>query len=77
MRKSLLVFCSLALLVSGCIKVKNVERPEGGTAVDSPRHLIVDIQVNQEEDTRAVKTGWEAGDVIYVAFDEFFRTIRP
>ena len=72
MRKSLLVFCSLALLVSGCIKVKNVERPEGGTAVDSPRHLIVDIQVNQEEDTRAVKTGWETGDKVYVFFDHFF-----
>ena len=68
MRKTILVFCSLALLVSGCNKVQTVEEPEK----DSSRHLTVDIDVNFTSESRSVKTGWEAGDVIYVAFDEFF-----
>jgi hypothetical protein len=68
MKKYILVLCSLALLASGCNKVATVEEP----AKDSSRHLTVDINVNFASDTRSVKTGWEAGDVIYVAFDDFF-----
>ena len=68
MKKSILVLCSLAFLASGCNKVTTVEEP----AADSSRHLTVDINVNFAADTRSVKTGWEAGDVIYVAFDDWF-----
>ena len=68
MRKTILVLCSLALLASGCDKVATVEEP----AKDSSRHLTVDIKVDFAAETRSMKTGWEAGDVIYVAFDHFF-----
>ena len=68
MKKSILFLCSLALLASGCDKVQTVEEPPK----DSSRHLTVDIDVSFASETRSVKTGWEAGDVIYVAFDDFF-----
>jgi hypothetical protein len=68
MKKSIFLLCSLALLASGCNKVATVEEP----AKDSSRHLTVDIDVNFASETRSMKTGWEAGDVIYVAFDHFF-----
>ena len=64
MKKSIFLLCSLALLASGCNKVQ--------TAEDSPRHLTVDINVDFADETRSMKTGWETGDVIYVAFDHFF-----
>ena len=68
MKKPILFLCSLALLASGCNKVQTVEEPQK----DSSRHLTVDIDVSFASETRSVKTGWEAGDVIYVAFDDFF-----
>ena len=52
--------------MAGCNRVETVEE------TDSSRHLTVDIDVNFTSESRSVKTGWEAGDVIYVAFDEFF-----
>ena len=76
MRKTILVLCSLALLASGCNKVQTVEEPSSGSSL----HLTVDINVNFASETRSVKTGWEAGDVIYVAFDDFFTddpTVSP
>ena len=62
----------MALLVAGCNKVEMVEAPVEEPVVESPDHLIVDITVGTEGDTRAVKTGWETGDKIYVFFDHFF-----
>ena len=64
-RTILFIFC-LALLVAGCSKEQVIETMTGET----PRHLTIDITVNPEgPDTRAVKTGWENGDKIYVFFD--------
>lgn len=69
MKKSIVFFLSgLAILLAGCGKVETTEEP----TAESPRHLIVDIDVNYSGESRSVKTGWEAGDVIYVAFDHFF-----
>ena len=58
----------IAMFVAGCNKIENVEEP----VQDSPRHLKVNIKVNNAE-TRAVKTAWAAGDKIYVAFDVCFQ----
>ena len=69
MKKSIVIFMSgLTLLMAGCNKVETQEE----STEESPRHLIVDIDVNCADETRSVKTGWEAGDVIYLAFDHFF-----
>ena len=68
MKKTLLVLGCMALFVAGCNKIENVEEP----VQDSPRHLKVNITVNNAE-TRAVKTAWTAGDKIYVAFDVCFQ----
>ena len=64
-RTILFIFC-LALLVAGCSKEQVIETMTGET----PRHLTIDITVNPEgPDTRAVKTGWENEDVIFVFFN--------
>ena len=68
MKKTLLLLGCMALFVAGCNKIENVEEP----VQDSPRHLKVNITVNNAE-TRAVKTAWTAGDKIYVAFDVCFQ----
>ena len=66
MKKSILFICGLALLAAGCAKEQTIEIQEEET----PRHLTVDISVTQDgAETRAVKTGWEEGDKVYVVFD--------
>ena len=68
MKKSILFICGLALMAAGCAKEQIIETQEE----EAPRHLIVDISVTQDgADTRAVKTGWEDGDKVYVVFDSF------
>lgn len=68
MKKTLLFLGCLALFVAGCNKIQTVEEP----VQDSPRHLKVNIKVNHDAETRSVKTGWAAGDKIYVTFDVCF-----
>ena len=68
----MIFFGCLALLAAGCNKIETVEAPVEEPVVESPDHLIVDITVGTESETRAVKTGWENGDKIYVFFDHFF-----
>ena len=68
MKKTLLFLGCIALLAASCNKIETVEEP----VQDSPRHLKVNIKVNNAE-TRAVKTAWAAGDKIYVAFDVCFQ----
>ena len=72
MKKSIFFVGCLALLMAGCNKVEMVETPVDEPAMEAPRHLTVNISVNNAGDTRSVKTGWEVGDVIYAAFDHFF-----
>ncbi len=73
MKKTFLLIGCLALLVAGCSKEKDVEVPTENPQEETNRHLTVNITVNQEDpETRAVKTDWEAGDKVYVVFDDFF-----
>ena len=72
MKKTIFFVGCLALLMAGCNKVEMVETPVDEPAMETPRHLTVDINVEYPGDTRSVKTGWEVGDVIYAAFDHFF-----
>ena len=74
MKKSIFIIGCLALLMAGCNKVEMVEAPVEEPAVEAPEHLIVDITIGHEGDTRAVKKAWEAGDKVYVAFDHYFST---
>ena len=67
MKKTILFLGCIALFVASCNKIETVEEPVQG----SPRHLKVNIKVNNAE-TRAVKTKWAAGDKIYVTFDVCF-----
>ena len=62
--------CALAaaLLIAGCAK----NQPESLQTVPEPERaktpLQIDLQLNQGADTKAVKTGWEAGDMVMVFF---------
>lgn len=71
MKKSLFFISCLSLLIAGCSS-KDTNTPE--EAIEpGVRHLTVDIAVNCETpDTKAVKTGWEEGDKVYVVFDDHF-----
>ena len=62
----------LALLMAGCNKIENVEVPAEEPVVESPDHLVIDIKVGTEGETRAVKKAWDVGDKVYVFFDHFF-----
>ena len=62
----------LALLVAGCNKIENVEVPAEEPVVESPDHLVIDIKVGTEGETRAIKKAWDVGDKVYVFFDHFF-----
>lgn len=68
MKKSMIFLGCIALLMAGCNKIETVEEP----AAEIPDHLIVDIKVGHEGETRSIKKTWEAGDKIYVAFDYYF-----
>ena len=69
MKKSILFICGLALLAAGCAKEQTMDIQQEET----PRHLTVNVTVNHDGlDTRAVKTGWEDGDKVYVVFDNKF-----
>ena len=73
MKHTVLFICGIALLTAGCTKVETVDtdpvniNPLAGETV--PRHLSIDISVNQDgPDARAVKTGWEEGDIVHIYF---------
>ena len=68
MKKSMIFLGCIALLMAGCNKIENMEEP----VAEAPGHLTIDIKVNQEGETRAVKKAWEVGDKIYLFFDNFF-----
>ena len=75
MKKTFFYIGCLALLVAGCNKVETEVTPVEEPAVESTRHLTVDINVEYPGDTRSLKTGWEEGDKIYVVFDHYFSDV--
>ena len=72
MKKSMIFMGCLALLMAGCNKIEHVEVPAEEPVVESPDHLVIDIKVGTEGETRAIKKAWEVGDKVYVFFDHFF-----
>ena len=73
MKKSIILLGCAALVMAACNKVETVVEPvEEPAAQEAAKHLNVNITVNYGEGTRAVKTGWAAGDKIYVVFDVTF-----
>ena len=68
MKKILLYLGCLSLLAAGCNKVQPVEVPE-----EEVPELKFNITVTRDDDTRAVKRGWEVGDKIYIAFEVSFQ----
>lgn len=68
MKKILLFLGCLSLLAAGCNKVQPVEVPE-----EEVPELKFNITVTRDDDTRAVKRGWEVGDKIYIAFEVSFQ----
>ena len=72
MIKIVLIALSALFACVACQKAPVVETvPEEGRQQEAaPVELVVDIQVNHPGDTKAVKTGWESGDKIYVFFED-------
>ena len=68
MKRVIIYLGCFALLLTGCNKIEMVEEP----VVDSSDKLAIDIEINFDGDTRAVKGGWENQDAIYVVFDHYF-----
>lgn len=64
MKKHLILTLAAAAALVSCQKEAMV--PVDGT--DEVTTVRFDLSVKQADETRAVKTGWEAGDVVYVFF---------
>ena len=73
MKRIVLFLGCMALLMASCDKECLVEESK---QEEAPRHLSFNFTVNQDSDTRAVKTGWEANDRIYVFFDHEFKDLE-
>lgn len=64
MKKYLALFVA-ALAFAGCTKELPVDEP----GADEVTSIVFDFAINRPDDTKAVKTGWESGDRIYVFFE--------
>ena len=65
MRKTLL-FAAAILALAACSKENAVKED---SPIDASK-IVFDIQVKNADATKAVKTVWESGDVVYVFFEE-------
>ena len=65
MKKTMIVLSAIFALMS-CNKVAPETEIDG--AIDASK-FVIDIAVNHPDDTKAVKSGWENGDKVYVFFD--------
>ena len=65
MKKVFVILIALAVTMVACNKVADVNEPQ-----DSVKEIIFNMEVKQADaqDTKAVKTGWEDGDIVYVFF---------
>ena len=65
MKKTLFILAALALAIISCDKevIDNQATPK-----ETPQEIVFELTANHPDgpDTRAVKTGWENGDVIFV-----------
>ncbi len=70
MKKFLCIFSAVAAFLVACNKEIAVETPEG--IISGHTNITFNLTANHPDDnadTRAVKQGWERGDVIFVFFD--------
>ena len=75
MKKIFAILCAASALLISCTKVApEAQEIETGNAAGK---LQVNIAVSREGDTKAVKTGWEKGDVIYVFFNQLAASATP
>ena len=75
MKKIFAILCAASALLISCTKVApEAQEIETGNAAGK---LQVNIAVSREGDTKAVKTGWEKGDVIYVFFNNLAVSSTP
>ena len=65
MKKILLIACTV-LAFAACNKDITIQ-PSGDDSVYSKK-LVVDIKITADDDTKAVQSSWESGDVVYVFF---------
>ena len=75
MKKIFAILCAASALLISCTKVApEAQESETGNAAGK---IQVNIAVSREGDTKAVKTGWEKGDVIYVFFNQLAASATP
>lgn len=75
MKKIFSILCAASALLISCAKVAP-EAQEAEAGKDAGK-IKVNIAVNRSDDTKAVKTGWEKGDVIYVFFNNLSVSDTP
>lgn len=65
MKKVFVILIALAATMVACNKVADVNEPQ-----ESVKEIVFNMEVKQADaqDTKAVKTGWEDGDKVYVFF---------
>lgn len=65
MKKVFVILIALAATMVACNKVADVNEPQ-----ESVKEIVFNMEVKQADaqDTKAVKTGWENGDKVYVFF---------
>lgn len=68
MKKTALIICAVLLALVSCNK--QLETPDEGNAAATEITFNLDATHPDGGDTKAVKTGWETGDVIFVFFNK-------
>lgn len=63
MKKTILAFCTLCTLVA-CSKGNLT-----GGSIDAS-NVVFNFSINNQDDTKAVKSGWENGDCVFIFFED-------
>lgn len=66
MKKSLMFMMAAVAVLASCQKENTVDVPKDDVVEATP--ITFNLTANHSDDTKAVKTGWESGDAIFVFF---------
>ena len=66
MKKIIVICCTALMAVMSCTKEMDLSRP----GVQEPAQVVFNLSATHPNDTKAVKTEWETGDVIFVFFSK-------
>ena len=66
MKKIIVICCTALMAVMSCTKEMDLSRPEGQDSAQ----VVFNLSATHPNDTKAVKTEWETGDVIFVFFSK-------